>query len=229
MRSAIRSPHMTGGNSSADPERSVEIGLFGKLPSHGDFLRRRASDAFVDAWDAWLRECLAASREALGERWLDVYLTSPAWRFALAAGTCGPAPVIGLMVPSVDRVGRYFPLTLVANLPPDVNPIAAITASAAFFERAERLIIETLETEEIDFERFDEQVVKLGDALDSITLPPRIVLDPAPPAMLSDGAHPWQIPIGSAAELAPVFEQLLWQRLSSMFEPLVLCGTAGST
>jgi type VI secretion system protein ImpM len=220
---------MTGGNSSADPERSVEIGLFGKLPSHGDFLRRRASDAFVDAWDAWLRECLAASREALGERWLDVYLTSPAWRFALAAGTCGPAPVIGLMVPSVDRVGRYFPLTLVANLPPDVNPIAAITASAAFFERAERLIIETLETEEIDFERFDEQVVKLGEALDSITLPPRIVLDPAAAAMLSDGAHLWQIPIGSAAELAPVFEQLLSQRLSSMYEPLVLWWTEGSS
>src|SRR6185295_2077248 len=56
--------------------RPMEVGLFGKLPSHGDFLRRRASDAFVDAWDAWLREGLAASREALGERWLDVYLTS---------------------------------------------------------------------------------------------------------------------------------------------------------
>ena len=189
--------------------------MFGKLPSHGDFLRRRASDAFVDAWDAWLRECLAASREALGERWLDVYLTSPAWRFVLA-GTCGPAPVIGLMVPSVDRVGRYFPFTLVANLPPDVNPIAAMTASAAFFDRAERLIIETLATEDIDFERFDEQVVKLGEALDPITLPPRIVLDPAAAAMLGDGAQSWQIPIGSAADLAPVFEQLLSQRLSSM-------------
>ena len=52
---------------------------------------------------------MAASRAALGDRWLDVYLTSPAWRFASAAGACGPAPVIGLMVPSVDRVGRYFP------------------------------------------------------------------------------------------------------------------------
>ena len=103
----------------------IEVGLFGKLPSRGDFLRRRASDAFVDAWDAWLRECLAASREALGERWLDLYLTSPAWRFALSGGTCGPAPVIGTMVPSVDRVGRYLPLTLVANLPADANLITA--------------------------------------------------------------------------------------------------------
>ena len=40
----------------------MQVGFYGKLPSHGDFLRRRVSDAFVDAWDAWLRECLASSR-----------------------------------------------------------------------------------------------------------------------------------------------------------------------
>jgi type VI secretion system protein ImpM len=207
----------------------VEIGLFGKLPSHGDFLRRRASDAFVDAWDAWLRECLAASREALGERWLDVYLTSPAWRFVCAAGACGPAAVIGLMVPSVDRVGRYFPLTLVADLPNDVNPIAVSAASVVFFDQAERLIIDTLATENIDFEQFDDQVLALGEYLESITLPPRVVLDPGAAALLAEGTHAWQIPIGSTTELAPIFEQLLSQRLSSMYEPLVMWWTEGSS
>src|SRR5918999_6416818 len=104
---------------------AMEVGLYGKLPSHGDFLRRRVSDAFVGVWDAWLQECIAASRSALGERWLDVYLTSPAWRFACAAGVCGAAPVVGLMVPSVDRVGRYFPLTLVAELPAGTSILSA--------------------------------------------------------------------------------------------------------
>ena len=65
----------------------MEVGLYGKLPSHGDFLRRRTSDAFVDRWDGWLQGCMAASRSALGERWLNVYLTSPAWRFVCASGT----------------------------------------------------------------------------------------------------------------------------------------------
>jgi type VI secretion system ImpM family protein len=208
--------------------RPVEIGLFGKLPSHGDFLRRRASDAFVDAWDAWLRECLAESRTALGERWLDVYLTSPAWRFVCAAGTCGPAAVIGLMVPSVDRVGRYFPLTLVAELPDDVSLLAAATDAAPFFDSAERLLIETLAADDIDFERFDERVVQLRDALQSFTLPPRVMLDPATAAMVSDGAQPWQIPIGSASDLAPMLEQLLSQRLSSIYNPLGLWWTEGS-
>ena len=101
-----------------DQTVAIDVGFFGKLPSHGDFLRRQVSDAFVGVWDGWLQECLAASRAELGDRWLDVYLTSPVWRFACAAGTCGPAPVVGVMVPSVDRVGRYFPLTLVAELPP---------------------------------------------------------------------------------------------------------------
>lgn len=207
--------------------KPVDVGLFGKLPSHGDFLRRRASEAFVEAWDAWLRECLPASRDALGERWLDLYLTSPAWRFACAPDACGPEPVIGLMVPSVDRVGRYFPLTLVASLPPDVNPITATTASGTFFERAEQLIIETLATEDIDFDIFDEQVVRLGEVLESM-FPPRVVLDATAASVLTDGSQLWQVPIGSTADLGRIFEQLLWQRLSSLYAPLTIWWTEGS-
>src|SRR6185295_12917123 len=122
----------------------IEVGLYGKLPSHGDFLRRRVSDAFVRVWDEWLQECIAASRSALGERWLDVYLTSPVWRFGADAGAFGPVPVVGLMAPSVDRVGRYFYLTLVAELPEGVNLLAAVAEAGSFFESAEQLVVETL-------------------------------------------------------------------------------------
>ncbi len=65
---------------------TMEVGLHGKLPSHGDFLRRRVSDAFISVWDEWLQQSVAASRTALGQNWLDVYLTSPVWRFACDAG-----------------------------------------------------------------------------------------------------------------------------------------------
>ena len=208
--------------------RPVEVGFFGKLPSHGDFLRRRASDAFVDTWAPWLRECLAASREAPVERALALYLTAPAWRFVCAAGTCGPRRS-SAMVPSVDRVGRYFPLTLVADLPNDVNPITVAAASVAFFDRAERLIIDTLATEEIDFDLFDDQVVELAESLEAITLPPRVVLDSAAAAILSEDGQSWQIPIGSTTELAPIFEQLLSQRLSTLYGPLVIWWTEGSS
>src|SRR5215510_2706661 len=122
----------------------VGIGFYGKLPSHGDFLRRRVADAFFGVWDGWLQECVSASRSALGDRWLDVYLTSPAWRFACAAGVCGPSPAAGLMVPSVDRVGRYFPLTIVAQLPPAAGILAIASQAAGFFDAVERLVIDTL-------------------------------------------------------------------------------------
>jgi type VI secretion system protein ImpM len=208
----------------------VEVGLYGKLPSHGDFLRRRASDVFVSVWDAWLQDCMAASRSALGDRWLDVYLTSPAWRFTGGAGTCGAAPVIGLMVPSVDRVGRYFPLTIVAELPAHASPIAAVTGAASFFERAERLMIETLEADYVDFESFDQHVVHLADELAFVSRPPRVVFDRAAAAVLNgDPQACWQLPIGSAEELAPAFEQLLSHRLSATYDPLMIWWTGGSS
>jgi type VI secretion system protein ImpM len=207
----------------------VEVGLYGKLPSHGDFLRRRTSDGFVSAWDAWLQDCMAASRESLGDRWLDVYLTSPAWRFTGEAGTCGPSPVIGLMVPSVDRVGRYFPLTIVAELPPDAN-VLGVSGAAPFFEQAERLAIETLESEYVDFEGFDQRVVRLADHLSFLTRPQRVTLERGAATVLeADAQGCWQLPIASVEDVAPALEQLLFQRLSVIYKPLMFWWSDGSS
>jgi type VI secretion system protein ImpM len=205
----------------------MQVGFYGKLPSHGDFLRRRVSDAFVDAWDAWLRECLAASRTALGPRWLDVYLTSPAWRFVCAAGACGPAPVIGVAAPSVDQVGRYFPLTLVAELQPDVSLVTAASCGR-FFEAAEQLVIETLATERVDFERFDQGTLALERALSPIAFPPELVLDPGAAAIVTDNPHAWQMPLATASDVTSAFEQLLSLHLEAKYRPLVLLWTEGS-
>ncbi len=207
----------------------MRVGFYGKLPSHGDFLRRRVSDGFVDAWDGWLRECLAASRSELGARWLDVYLTSPAWRFVCAGGACGPAPVVGLLVPSVDRVGRYFPLTLVAELPEPASLVSAAAASARFFDRAERLVIETLEAERVDFESFDRAVVALEGDLEGVGAPRGLVLDPAALGVFTDATDAWRLPIGDASRLTSAFEQLLSFQLEATYNPLVLWWTDGST
>jgi type VI secretion system protein ImpM len=222
----------------------MEVGFYGKLPSHGDFLRRRASDAFVDVWDGWLGECLAASRSSLGERWLEVYLESPVWRFVCGPGACGPVPVVGLMAPSVDQVGRYFPLTLVSELPEYVSVLTAATAAASFFDSAERLVIEMLDAEHVDFESFDARVLGLRDELGAVSVPPRVMLDPAAVALFNENAQSWQIPLGSLMPLATVFgqqlgtvfgqqlgmvfEQLISLRLSATYHPLVLWWTKGS-
>ncbi len=208
----------------------MDVGLYGKLPSHGDFLRRRTSDGFVSTWDAWLQQCMSASRSALGDRWLDVYLTSPAWRFSAAAGACGAAPLAGLMVPSVDRVGRYFPLTIVAELPSHVSPVAAAAGAPRFYERAERLVIDTLEADRVDFESFDEHVARLAEELSALSLRPSVLLtEGASILSIEPGAHGCRVPIGSPAQLSSVFEQLLAACLSTEYAPLMVWWTDGSS
>lgn len=90
-------------------------GYFGKVSTHGDFVGRRLPSALVAAWDRWLQACIQASRAQLGERWLDHYLTSPVWRFAVAPGVLDAEGIGGVLMPSVDRVGRYFPLMIAAT------------------------------------------------------------------------------------------------------------------
>lgn len=95
-------------------------GWHGKLPSLGDFASRRLDASFIDPWDGWLAGGLLALRENAPDTWLDDYLGSPSWRFLLMPGVLPGAAAAGawagVLMPSVDKVGRYFPLTLVYPL-----------------------------------------------------------------------------------------------------------------
>src|SRR5262245_59038751 len=94
----------------------ISAGFFGKLPTHGDFLRRDLPDSFVNPWDEWLQRALARSRDSLGDTWRPTYLTSPAWRFVLAPGACGERAWAGVLIPSMDRVGRCYPFCVAVAL-----------------------------------------------------------------------------------------------------------------
>ncbi len=126
------------------------VGLFGKMPAHGDFVRRGLASAVVSAWDDWLSGLMTALRDELGEPdWLDAFLTGPIWHFALGAGVAG-GPAAGVMIPSVDRVGRYFPLVLMrTGLPPAGTPALArsVAVSLAPLETA---VLSALADETID-------------------------------------------------------------------------------
>ena len=89
----------------------------GKLPARGDFVRAGLPRDFTDPWDDWLQSVMAGSRALMGEAWLPAFLEAPVWRFTLPPGMCGEQAVLGLMLPSVDKAGRYFPLTFAALQP----------------------------------------------------------------------------------------------------------------
>ncbi len=114
----------TAAHPTAMPSAAAAVGQppgwHGKLPSLGDFASRRLGSAFIEPWDAWLASGLLALREQRPEGWLQDYLGSPSWRFLLMPGVlpgeAGRQAWAGVLMPSVDRVGRYFPLTLVLPL-----------------------------------------------------------------------------------------------------------------
>jgi len=82
-------------------------GFYGKLPSAGDFVTRGLPHDFVQVWDRWLARHIAP---LIGSGSWDTPL-----RFMSGEAAFGPAA--GIITASRDRVGRLFPLTLVAMLP----------------------------------------------------------------------------------------------------------------
>lgn len=115
-------------------EALVAVGWFGKLPHLGDFASRRLPDEFIHTWDEWLQHGLACARTQLGDDiWLARYLVAPIRRFWLAPQLLGNDAWTGLLMPSVDRVGRHFPLTLATALPAHVPSLARAIAAQGWF------------------------------------------------------------------------------------------------
>lgn len=113
-------------------------GWYGKIPAKGDFVGSGLPREFVGPWDDWLQRALVDSRQVLEQRFDELYLTFPIWRFLLAPGLAGASGWCGVLSPSVDRVGRCFPLTIAQPLPAarfDSAPLAAIDRHLDAFAR----------------------------------------------------------------------------------------------
>jgi type VI secretion system protein ImpM len=185
-------------------------GWYGKLPTLGDFASRRLEADFIEPWDLWLGEGLAAQREALGDDWLDAYLNSPVWRFVLMPGALpGAAPdaaLAGVLMPSVDRVGRYFPLTLVTRLPVLPRSAAEVEVLLGWLHRLEDVAVDALQD--------DWSIEDLEGVLEALPAPvtptPWAEHLDAPRAALADalaaeGGFVDVTPLRSRADLAALF------------------------
>lgn len=89
----------------------MAFGLFGKVPQKRDFMSVNMPSAVLSPFETWLQAAVAASRNELGQRWQDHYLVAPIWRFWIGEHILGTT-VAGALMPSVDQVGRYFPLSI---------------------------------------------------------------------------------------------------------------------
>lgn len=150
----------------------MRCGLYGKLPTKRDFIAIGTPRAFLSVWEPWMQSGLSASRHSLGDQWQQAFLTAPIWRFWLGAELCGTT-VLGAFMPSLDGVGRYFPLTLIACPdegraipPPELDP------QDAWFNEAEEYLLSTLEPS-VTFEGVTSGLEKLVRPSDDIPAPSR--------------------------------------------------------
>ena len=211
------------GDTEAPKPRPGEAGpgLYGKISEKGDFVTRRLARGFVEPWDAWLQAAMAHSREKLGEDWLPVYLNAPIWRFVLSAGICGDAVMAGVLMPSIDKVGRHFPLALVAEADPAAVPTALFAAAAEWFAGLEDLALSTLE-DDFAFEAFDEALAGCGP-------PPQAgagTMEFGPQRPLE--GRRWRFAADPASALGPGDPQILHQILRSFMAQQSLWWCAGS-
>ncbi len=142
-------------------------GWYGKLPTLGDFASRRLEGDFIEPWDLWLGECMQAQRDAIGEAWVEAYLHSPPWRFLLMPGVLpgfDPACMLaGVLTPSVDRVGRYFPLTIAAAVTRPPRSAVEFEPLLTWLHRLEDVALDALQD--------DWSIDELEDALAPLAPP----------------------------------------------------------
>lgn len=162
------------------------IALFGKLPARRDFIARNVPGPVLEVVEPWLQESLAQSRESLGKGWLELYLAAPMWRFWWARSLAG-AGAAGVLMPSVDRMGRYFPLLGFVLAPREVDFALPSAADDGWYLALETALLSALS-----------EAATLEGLLDELAL-----LPPAPGVKAEgervDGSLWWTVGDGSAA------------------------------
>jgi len=109
-----------------DMPRPEGAWLFGKIPAHGDFIARGISAEVQKLLDDWLSVELGAARSRFAD--FDTrYLQAAPWHFV----DCDPDGnwTGGALCPSVDKVGRRFPI-LVGAPAADAGHAEALACNA---------------------------------------------------------------------------------------------------
>lgn len=189
-------------------------GWHGKLPSLGDFASRRLPHEFIEVWDGWLAAGLAALKMARSD-WLEGYLASPIWRFVTFAGAlpgpCGNQCWAGVLMPSVDRAGRYFPFTLVTALPQLPRTPEAFSALDRWLHQLDDLAADALQ-DDWTVPQLEAELARLRP------LPPSPLATPRPSTVLPSQTPASTFALASAADVTALATEdalAIWQTAAS--------------
>jgi len=91
------------------------VGLFGKLPSHPDFVRLNAGSPLARVLDTWMQEGLSAMRVQVGTAWEAAFDRANPVFFAFRSKNPSEA-LVGICRPGRDRGGRRYPFLVFAHV-----------------------------------------------------------------------------------------------------------------
>lgn len=111
------------------------VGILGKHPGYGDFIRHGLSDATAQDFEKWLNTTLHSLRQQMGDAWPDFWDRAISLRFWVGRGVMGKT-LAGVLVPSHDKVGRRYPFVLMAEAVGIASPVA--DQDQAFYEFLEQ-------------------------------------------------------------------------------------------
>jgi type VI secretion system ImpM family protein len=126
---------------------STAVAVFGKTPRMGDFLRVGSGGPAGEALEQWVEQGLAHAEAKRGASWPATYRMGATYAFIFRPprATNVHEALVGVMKPSVDAVGRRFPLVVYARaLPRTVFnwPHALPMALGDFLDAAATLLLE---------------------------------------------------------------------------------------
>lgn len=173
---------------------TFEAGYFGKLPLRGDFIQRNVDPEFIQVWDGWLQNVITNSKEILGDQWLNYYLVSPIWRFYLPLDN--DATYCGLMLPSVDKVGRYFPFAIISQVDNSIPAQTLIENNKNWFNDVEQLAMNALD-ESINYDQLNLAIDSLNQTLCSVSKTAE-----------AEPIHNFRIPLNDGMNINQGFAQL---------------------
>ncbi len=126
---------------------TATFAIFGKLPVAADFVRKGdlILVALLESWFAPVWEDIQLSASS---SWNEHYRIAPLWWFALPHGG---ESIVGILSPSLDAVGRFFPLIVARKLPGDHT--LAFRDASQWLSAVELAVLAALEPPGCDLEQ----------------------------------------------------------------------------
>lgn len=165
---------------------------YGKLPSGGDFLKRRFPDALLAQWSHWFQVGLLHRQENTeGER---QFADAPVWNFVVPPMLGSQQIQMGCLVPSRDSVGRLYPLCALITFSPQSWTQAQLALAGEWYQQLGRILLNAV--------REGWSSAQLDGALLALNLP-----------------QPQQSAILDAIGYQEQRATLSWRRASDCFDP----------